>query len=317
MLLQIAFDKPEHLALLPQIQPFADIVEVGTPLLKRFGVSAITTARELCRDVLVLADTKTVDAGQLEADMVFGAGAAFMTVLSCASAATHDAVGRRASAFGATVVVDTITESGKAELLPSDAVFPESFGYVALHSPTDARLAGDTSNAHIDAVRQMHARGFRVSLAGGIGPHTLDAVIAVKPEIVVVGSAITESPTPERQRNGSATDCPSPAVAGRGTGDSRASRPYRPRGVCTPGRRHSTTQVGVGSFRARADRGSLLRWRRCASCISAAWSTASGRRRPRQSAGATGSWSSQDRARLRLAWDLRGSQRLRAPSWLR
>ena len=86
----------------------ADIIEIGTPVLKRFGISAITTARELCPDVLVLADTKTVDGGQLEADMVFGAGAAFMTVLSCASTATHQLVGASAKAFGATVVVSTI-----------------------------------------------------------------------------------------------------------------------------------------------------------------------------------------------------------------
>jgi 3-hexulose-6-phosphate synthase len=197
VLLQVAFDKPEHLALLPQLKAFADIVEIGTPLLKRFGVAAITTARELCPDVMVLADTKTVDGGQLEADLVFGAGAAFMTVLSCASSATHEVVGKRASAFGATVVVDTITQSGKAELLPRDAVFPESFGYVAVHSPTDARQAGDNSTSHIDAVRKMHDRGFRVSLAGGIGPDTLEAVIAVQPEILVVGSAITESATPK------------------------------------------------------------------------------------------------------------------------
>ena len=197
MLLQIAFDKPEHLALLPQMKPYADIIEIGTPVLKRFGMSAITTARELCPEVLVLADTKTVDAGQLEADMVFGAGAAFMTVLSCASPATHRTVGDRASAFGATVIVDTITESGKAELPPPEITFPETFGYVAVHSPTDARLAGTTSTAHIDAVRQMHERGFKVSLAGGIGPATLDAVIAAAPEIMVVGGAITEAANPK------------------------------------------------------------------------------------------------------------------------
>jgi 3-hexulose-6-phosphate synthase len=197
VLLQIAFDKPEHLALLPQVKPFADIVEIGTPVLKRFGISAIATARELCPDVMVLADTKTVDGGAFEADMVFGAGAAFMTVLSCASKATHETVGRRAEAYGATVIVDTITESGKAELLPRDAVFPQSFGYVAVHSPTDARLAGNTSTSHIDAVSDMHARGFRVSLAGGIGPATLSSVIAVAPEIVVVGTAITESANPK------------------------------------------------------------------------------------------------------------------------
>jgi 3-hexulose-6-phosphate synthase len=197
VLLQIAFDKPEHLAFLSRMQGIADIVEIGTPLLKRFGVGTIATARELCSDTLVLADTKTVDGGQLEADMVFGAGAAMMTVLSCASKATHEVVGRRAEAFGASVVVDTITESGKPELLAHEAEFPASFAYVAIHSPTDARLAGNTSTSHIEAVAEMQSRGFRVSLAGGIGPATLEAAITAGPEILVIGSAITESPNPQ------------------------------------------------------------------------------------------------------------------------
>jgi 3-hexulose-6-phosphate synthase len=196
MLLQIAFDSPEHLALLPRVKGIADIVEIGTPVLKRFGIGVIATARELCPETLVLADTKTVDGGRFEAEMVFGAGAAFMTVLSCTSSATHAAVGRVATDFGASVVVDTITESGKAELLPPGATFPASFAYVAVHSPTDMRLAGNRSTAHIDAVAEMHRRGFRVSLAGGIGPDTIDAVLDVEPEIVVVGSAITESENP-------------------------------------------------------------------------------------------------------------------------
>ena len=197
MLLQIALDKPEHFAVLPQLRGIADIVEVGTPLLKRFGIGAIATARELCPDTLVMADTKTVDGGQLEAEMVFGAGAAFMTVLSCTSKATHDAVGRVAADYGATVIVDTITELGKSELLPANASFPDSFAYVGVHLPTDARHAGDRSTAHIDAVAEMHRRGFRVALAGGIGPKTLDAVLAVEPEILIVGSAITGSEHPE------------------------------------------------------------------------------------------------------------------------
>jgi len=197
MLLQIALDKPEHLALLPRMKGLADIVEVGTPLLKRFGLGAmILTARELCPDTPVLADTKTVDAGDLEAEMAFSAGARLMTVLSCASAATHAAAGRVAQKHGALVVVDTITESGKGELLPANAAFPESFAYVGVHSPTDARLAGDLSTAHIEAVAQMRGRGFRVALAGGLGPETLDAVVKAEPEIVIVGSAVTGAENP-------------------------------------------------------------------------------------------------------------------------
>jgi 3-hexulose-6-phosphate synthase len=41
------------------VQGIADIIEIGTPLLKRFGIGAIATARELCPDTPVLANTKT------------------------------------------------------------------------------------------------------------------------------------------------------------------------------------------------------------------------------------------------------------------
>ncbi|NRP21763.1 3-hexulose-6-phosphate synthase [Ensifer adhaerens] len=196
MLLQVALDKPEHLGILPALRGIADIIEIGTPLLKRFGIAAITTSREICPDIPVLADTKTVDGGSFEANMVFSAGATFMTVLSCASLATHETVGKCATNFGGSVIIDTITESGKPLLLPQDFALPEGFAYVAVHSPTDARLAGDNSTSHIDAVAAMHARGFRVSLAGGIGPATLESVLAVKPEILVVGGAITENENP-------------------------------------------------------------------------------------------------------------------------
>jgi 3-hexulose-6-phosphate synthase len=198
LLLQLALDKPEHFAVLTKVADLVDIVEIGTPLLKRFGVSAIATARELTSEVPILADTKTVDGGGLEADLVFGAGAMLMTVLSVASPATLEVVGRKATDYGGCVVVDTITESGKLELLPTGAVFPDSYGYVAVHAPYDMRVAGTPITSHIDAVNVMRARGMRVSLAGGLGPDTLDSVLSVEPEIVVVGSAITEAEDPRK-----------------------------------------------------------------------------------------------------------------------
>ncbi|MDJ0631410.1 MAG: orotidine 5'-phosphate decarboxylase [Rhodobacter sp.] len=196
MLLQIAFDKPEHLGVLPLIRDVADIVEVGTPLLKRFGVSAITTAREICPDVPVLADTKSVDGGTYEAEMVFGAGASFMTVLSCAPTATLAAVDACARRYEAAVVLDTITETDEETLIYDGTHLPDSFNYIALHASTDTRLAGDASSRHINAVASLRTRGFRVSLAGGIGPKNLDAAVAAGPDILVVGSAITEAPNP-------------------------------------------------------------------------------------------------------------------------
>ena len=40
-------------------------------------------------------------------------------------------------------------------------------------------------------------RDLRVSLAGGIGPQMLEAVVAARPEIVVVGSVVTEAADPK------------------------------------------------------------------------------------------------------------------------
>jgi 3-hexulose-6-phosphate synthase len=197
VLLQVAIDKAEHIGVITQVRGIADIIEIGTPLLKRFGIGAIATARELCPDTPILADTKTVDGGDLEAEMVLGAGARLMTVLSSASRATHAAVARVADRFGAFVLADTIIESGKAELLPAGTAFPESFAYIGVHSATDTRLAGDQSSDHIDAVLNIRRRGFRVALAGGLGPKNLDAVLRVEPEIVIVGSAITGADDPQ------------------------------------------------------------------------------------------------------------------------
>lgn len=196
MLLQLAVDSPEHFAVIAACADLVDIVEVGTPVLKRFGASAITTARELAPGLPILADTKTVDGGALEADLVFGAGANLMTVLSVASPATLEVVAARALEHGGHVVVDTITESGRDALLPAALDDPGAFAYVAVHAPYDMRVSGRAITSHIDAVRTMHAAGWRVSLAGGVGPDTIEAVADVAPEIVVVGTAITQADNP-------------------------------------------------------------------------------------------------------------------------
>jgi 3-hexulose-6-phosphate synthase len=196
MLLQLAIDRPESIALVPQVAQFVDILEVGTGLLKRYGLSAISTLRELAPDVPILADTKTVDGGTQEAEMVFNAGAMFMTVLSCAAKATHQVVSDVAEKYGAHIVVDTLTERGI--LVREGLVYPQHFDYVCVHAPTDARLAGDVSpSTYIDSISVVRALGYKVALAGGIGTTNLASAIIAAPEIVIVGRAITTAEDPK------------------------------------------------------------------------------------------------------------------------
>ena len=193
MLLQLALDDPAHIALLPQVVEFVDIVEVGTPLLKRFGLGGIATVRELAGGRPVLVDSKTADGGAQEARMYFRLGATFMTVLEAASSATLDAVNKVAQEYGAYAVADTIC----SERLPDRGdQYPDRFAYLLLHSPTDVRLAGGGDGSQIARAGAMRKLGYRVAVAGGIGEGNLAEVVEAGPDVVVVGSAITEADNP-------------------------------------------------------------------------------------------------------------------------
>lgn len=199
MRLQLALDDPGHFALLPRLAPLFDVIEVGTPVLKRFGLSAISTALELSGGKPVLADTKTVDGGSLEAEMVFRAGASMMTVLAHASPATRRDVLAVAARLGGEVVLDTILDGS----LDAEAVLEGCEGtspadvWLALHAPADMRRAGLGTDDHIERVTRRQASGFRISLAGGIGRGNLGPVLEVAPELIVIGSGVTGADDPE------------------------------------------------------------------------------------------------------------------------
>ena len=58
-------------------------------------------------------------------------------------------------------------------------------------------IAGVTGAVGAEFIATMDRRGFRVALAGGLGPDNIDSVLAFEPEIVIVGSGITESGDPK------------------------------------------------------------------------------------------------------------------------
>jgi 3-keto-L-gulonate-6-phosphate decarboxylase len=69
MQLQFAMDTlttDDALRLAKAAAPHVDILELGTPLVKSEGFAAITAVKEAHPDKTVLADLKTMDAGELE-----------------------------------------------------------------------------------------------------------------------------------------------------------------------------------------------------------------------------------------------------------
>src|SRR5690625_7760564 len=76
MKLQLALDRlteKECLSVLEETKESIDIIEVGTGVIKEYGMSIVRTIRELYPDRLIVADMKTCDAGKHEALQAFEA----------------------------------------------------------------------------------------------------------------------------------------------------------------------------------------------------------------------------------------------------
>ncbi|KID27907.1 Orotidine 5'-phosphate decarboxylase / HUMPS family, partial [Prauserella sp. Am3] len=67
-------DLPSALTLAGQVAEYVDVLELGTPLVKSAGISAVSAVKAAHPDKLVFADLKTADAGELEAGLAFEAG---------------------------------------------------------------------------------------------------------------------------------------------------------------------------------------------------------------------------------------------------
>lgn len=199
-LLQIALDlweENEACELARRLAPYADILEIGTPLLLSFGLPIVSKIREIVGEKPLFVDAKIVDAGEKEAEAVFQSGGDIVSVLGGASLPTLEGVKKAVEKWGKRWVVDTID-------LPPDSwekivsLVELQPDFVGFHLPHDVacRVEKAWQKTHF---LSHFVESLPLLVAGGITPEILPEVLKLfRPRVVVVGSAITASPFPER-----------------------------------------------------------------------------------------------------------------------
>jgi len=90
-----------------------DWLEAGTPLLLGEGLHAVRALREEFPGVPIVADLKTMDGAGLEAEMMLGAGATHLVVMSRAHRASVKEMVRVAHDRGGEVMADVLAEGDK------------------------------------------------------------------------------------------------------------------------------------------------------------------------------------------------------------
>jgi 3-hexulose-6-phosphate synthase len=171
------------------IKEASDIIEIGTSLIKDYGLKAsVGTLKQAFPGLRFLADIKTIDEGAWEFERTFEAGADIATVMGASSLSTIRACRDIAQKFNREYCIDLL-ETGDDKIRALTGAFDDAI--YALHLPSD--LAGDGLREMVEKRIGFLQDAKRIACAGGVNLETIPFLKAAGVEIIIVGGAITKS----------------------------------------------------------------------------------------------------------------------------
>jgi len=198
--LQISLDAPSlegAKKVLSQL-PGSDrlIIEVGTPLIKRYGTRVISDLRQVAKDAFMVADLKTLDVGKVEADIAYEDTADAVVAAGLAPPETLNAFVHEAKRLGIYGVIDMLNVEDVLAKLRALKDLPD---IVILHRGIDQESGRSCGLERIQMIRKAFpGKKFLIAVAGGIVPETAKEALAQGADILIVGRYITQSKDIER-----------------------------------------------------------------------------------------------------------------------
>lgn len=197
---QIALDNPSlenAKKILSQI-PGSDriIIEIGTPLIKRYGTRIINDLRAVAKDFFMIADLKTLDVGKVEADIAYEDTADAVVAAGLAPPETLDATVHEARRMGIYAFIDMLNVEDVLGKLKALKDLPD---VIILHRGIDQETGRSSGLERIPLIRKAFPdKKFLIAVAGGIIPETAKEALDKGADIIIVGRYITQSKDIER-----------------------------------------------------------------------------------------------------------------------
>ncbi len=198
--LQIALDAPslEGAKKVLEQLPGSDriIIEVGTPLIKRYGTRVISEIRQVAKDKFVIADLKTLDVGKVEVDIAYEDTADAVVAAGLAPPETLDSTVSEARRMGIYSVIDMLNVEDVLSKLKSLKDLPD---VIILHRGIDQESGRTCGLERIKLIRQAFPnKKYLIAVAGGIVPETAKEALEQGADILIVGRYVTQSKDVER-----------------------------------------------------------------------------------------------------------------------
>lgn len=193
MELQITLDvyyEDEAVRYCKEISEFAEIIEIGTPLVLGEGFSIIEKVKRYAPNSKILFDMKLADAGEDISQEAFKRGADIVTILGFINDSTIVGAINAANKAGKEVMVDMIGIKDKA----ARAKQLDELGahYICIHTGADEQAEGISSLESVTSVKQV-LKNAKLAVAGGINEITVLDYVKRGAEAVIVGGAIYDS----------------------------------------------------------------------------------------------------------------------------
>ena len=194
MNLQLALDRltrDECFLLLKKTEASVDWIEVGTGVIKEYGMAIVREIKAAYPEKVVVADMKTCDAGKHETIQAFEAGADITTVMAFSADKTILDTLQVAKEYDKRVMIDLLGVKDRDRLVELQNL---GVDLVSLHYGKDMQLEGEMG-ANLFALTKG-LQNLEVAVAGGINLASLPEVVENQPDTVIVGSAITKAENP-------------------------------------------------------------------------------------------------------------------------
>ncbi|MDF7669141.1 3-dehydro-L-gulonate-6-phosphate decarboxylase [Lactobacillus sp. ESL0703] len=191
--LQIALDSDntaQAISVLRKVEDLIDVVEAGTILVYRDGLSAVRNLRAMAPDKIVLADVKCADAGTKCGKSCKDAGADWMTCINAATVPTMSNAQKE-------IEVQVELYEGWDDPNRMQEWLDNGIHQVVYHQSRDAKFAGQKwSEQDVENVKNLIKMGFKVSVTGGVHPEILKLFKGVPVYTFIAGRAIREADDP-------------------------------------------------------------------------------------------------------------------------
>ena len=167
-----------------------DWIEVGTPLIKSEGAESVRVMRKEFSGKKIVADTKTMDVGSFEVEIVAKAGADIATVMGLADDSTILEAVMTARKYGVEIMVDMLNVQNTTER--SKEVASLGVSYICLHTGIDQQMRGE--DAPVNVLKSVVSSvSIPVAVAGGITAETVRGYVEAGASIVIVGGGIIKT----------------------------------------------------------------------------------------------------------------------------